>query len=173
MAPTTYTPPINTYVPLESIVLTNAASDITFFNIAQSDANGTYKDFVIVYEGTGSTATYPYLRINGDTGNNYYYVSMAGYSGGTFSGATNANRIILPYSEANQKATGMISLQDATASDKHKTSLIRQMGYDAGLSSWAMAGRWASTTAVSAITIGRDTGTWNSGAIFSIFGIHG
>ena len=171
MAPTTYTPPINTYVPLESIVLTNAASSVTFFNIAQSDANGTYKDLVLVSNTIG-TGTNMYVRFNGDSStSNYSYVFMRGRTSGYDSAAytTDGAFYSIPCSTGY---AGQLQVMDFTDTSKHKTALMRDSNASADYVI-ALAGRWASTAAVSAITMYNNNGSWSAGSTFSLYAVHG
>lgn len=156
-----------TYTPLATVTLASTDSEIVFSSIP-----ATYRDLILIVEGTGSSAAYVRFQVNSDTGNNFSYVQMAGYSGGTFTSATTAAFIQPTYSEASQKTNSLISFMDYSATDKHKTFLTRAMGYDAGLSTWANAGRWASTSAITTVKIYRDAGSWNSGSTFSLFGVN-
>ena len=171
MAPTTYTPPINTYVPLESIVLTNAASSVTFFNIAQSDANGTYKDLVLVANATGTTQQQSYLRFNSDSGNNYSFVYMSGNGSSTFSGSGASTSFSWFYTATGQRKNAIMQIMDYSASDKHKTWLLREDG--ASLDTQAIAGRWANTSAITSLSIVRIGGNFESGTTLSLYALHG
>lgn len=172
MAPTTYTPPINTYVPLESIVLTNAASSVSFFNIPQSDANGTYKDLVLVATGTITTGASLYMRFNNDSGTNYSYVGMYGVgsgSGTSYSGTGTSIQTGYFYDTLTQVR---YQIMDYTASDKHKTVLLRRD--NAGSITLASAERWASTSAVSSIYFTAGGGlNFNAGCTFTLYALHG
>lgn len=156
---------IATYEPLATITLGGPDAEVIFGSIPQR-----FRDLVLVIDGAGSSSGYPRFQVNGDTANNYSYVGMIGYSGGTFSGATTAAFIQFNYSEANQKASSVISFMDYST-DKHKTFLSRSLGFDAGLSTTANAGRWASTSAVTSIRVFRDAGNWNSGTTLNLFGV--
>lgn len=159
--------PTPTYTPLANITLGSSATSVTFSSISQA-----YRDLILQYDGTGSSAAYVRFRVNSDTGTNYSYVQMAGYSGGTFSSASTTVDFIQPtYSEASQKTSGTIQFMDYSATDKHKTFLTRVMGYDAGLSTWANAGRWANTAAVTGITFYRSAGNWDAGTVVTLFGV--
>jgi hypothetical protein len=158
--------PISTYTPLANITLGSSAASVTFSSIT------SYRDYILVYDGTLSSADYVNIQFNADTGTNYNYVNMAGYSGGAYSNSvSNNNKLGLPYAEANQRTFGQISIFDASATDKHKSTLSRVSGYDAGLSTWATAGRWASTSAITSIKIFPTTASFNTGTTFSLFGV--
>ena len=166
MAPTTYTPPINTYVPLESIVLTNAASSVTFFNIAQSDANGTYKDLVIVFSGSISTSYNTPFYLNGDTtAGNYSKVSMYG------TGASAATNTVFGAIWAGYTNTVIYQVMDYSASDKHTTVLARSNGASNEVSAQAI--RWANTAPVTSFTMSAGSNTFTSGSSFTLFALHG
>ena len=166
MAPTTYTPPINTYVPLESIVLTNAASSVTFFNIAQSDANGTYKDLVLVFAGTTSASIGILSTYNGDTSNQSRVFMYA--PPGT-SGTASDNEVIYAYTS---QSVCTMQILDYSATDKHKTILARSD--NAAVITMATAQRWASTSAISSIALTPKSGnTFGAGSTFSLYALHG
>jgi len=168
MAPTTYTPPINTYVPLESIVLTNAASSVTFFNIAQGDDNGTYKDLILVIDGAASSGQDILIKLNEDAAN-YTRVYAYGTGSVTNSGSASSNGWgVVRTAQSNT----VLQIMDYSATDKHKTILSRLNGAsDYGTA--MMAGRWASTSAVISINAYVASGTFAIGSTFSLYGIHG
>ena len=169
MAPTTYTPPINTYVPLESIVLTNAASSVTFFNIAQSDDSGTYKDLVLVCNGTTSAGQGIYLYLNNDTtAGNYSRVVMYGDGTSYASGAASDAKSLDFYTSPTVTTT---NIMDYSATDKHTTILNRVNAASSIVE--AVAARWANTAAVTSVKVQTTTGTFSIGSTFSLYALHG
>ena len=172
MAPTTYTPPINTYVQLESIVLTNAASSVTFFNIAQSDANGTYKDLVLVINAKNTVGTVygAFLRFNGSSTSSPW-VSMTADGTTTGSGTTSISYVLAGWLDNGQADTLQTSIMDYTATDKHKTVISKGGGFNRF---GAVASRWPDTSAITSIEIVCEpTASWVAGATFSLYALHG
>ena len=165
MAPTTYTPPINTYVPLESIVLTNAASSVTFFNIPQD-----YRDLILVANVRLTGISDIGVRFNNDSGNNYHRVWMAGNGSSASSGLNSPETIgYWAYTTSTSYDPQILQLFDYSATDKHKSWLSRYGG--ASITAGATAGRWASTSAITSINI--SLGTYQSGSTFSLYALHG
>lgn len=156
-----------TYTALATITLSSSASSVTFSSIPS-----TYRDLVLVANATGASVEgYSTLRLNADSGSNYSYVRMIGQSSGAssqaYSSETSFSRSF--YVKTSLPAMTTIQINDASATDKHKSLLWRQ---DYSLdTAEATAGRWASTSAVTSIALTRVSGTFNSGSTFSLFGI--
>jgi hypothetical protein len=70
---------------------------------------------------------------------------------------------------ANTQMNLIAHFMDTSATDKHKTVLTRFN--DAGNEVAAAAFRWADTNAVTSITIGQDSGSFNIGSTFALYGI--
>jgi hypothetical protein len=90
---------------------------------------------------------------------------MYGWPGGAVS--ETVSRIF--FTMSGEGATAIIQAMDYSATNKHKTFLIRSGDKD---EVWALAGRWASTSAITSLRI-LDTGgqTFDSGSTFTIFGV--
>ena len=159
--------PTNTYTALGTLTLSGADSSITFANIP-----ATYRDLVMVanmvYTGASGDTI---LRINGDTGSNYSSVFMVGNGSSPSSGSESARSYMNPiYAASFGRGTMIWQLNDYSATDKHKTSLVRTDA--AGARTVAMAGRWASNSAVTSITITDfASDTFAIGSTFSLYGI--
>lgn len=151
---------------LATITLQEASSTVTF-----SEIPNTYRDLVLLIHADGTAQTELYIRINGDTGATYTSVRMQG-SGSTAGGATysgtngmrlNGNGDIM----TNFSFNAVISFPDCSATDKHKTVLSRtnsSNGVD------ACAGRYPSTNAISSITAYPNSGSFDVGSTFALFG---
>jgi hypothetical protein len=155
--------PTPTYTPLANITLTGTPTVVTFSSISQA-----YRDLVVVYNGeTVSSGGYDItLKLNGDT-SNHSVVVMGGDGSSTFSFTATTNN--LWNLGSGNKSAAMFQIMDYTATDKHKTSLVR-MGSAAG-STGAAAQRWASTSAVTSVAIGIGSGTFAVGSTFALFGV--
>lgn len=166
---TVYSPAINTYVPLESIVLTNAASSVTFFNISQS-----YRDLVLVVEGAVTSNSDVGVQFNGDTASNYSYVLMRGYPTTTTESSANTyDRIYLTHSSvvSTSRFMSRIEIMDFSDTSKHKTAISRS-DYDGATGKFveAKAHRWANTAAITTMRILTGT-TFATGTTFTLFAI--
>lgn len=165
----------NTYIALSTITLATATSSVTFGSIPP-----TYRDLVLVanYGATSANTSLSSLQFNSDTGANYNDVFMSGNNDNTTSsGSSSAQtslRVLRNFFDAsalNQQA--QIQFMDYSATDKHKSILIRVGSTTVGGGGGgvvATAGRWASTSAIT--TIRFFTGnTFLVGSTLSLYGI--
>lgn len=152
---------VSAYTALGTVTLASSASSVTFAGIP---ATG-YRDLVLVYEGTVSSSTDFTTRFNGDTtGSNYFRVFAFGNGSSASSGTTNESYWM--YQTTAGRGTNILNIFDYSATDKHKSILNR---YDqAGNGASMIAGRWASTAAITSIT---TNGPFNAGSNFSLYGI--
>jgi hypothetical protein len=112
-------------------------------------------------DGAGGFAAFQ-LTFNGDTGDNYYYVFMRGDGSSATSGNAVGAARIQTYGTVNE-GVAIASVMDYSATDKHKSVLIRY-GSDAVVS--AVAARWGSTAAITSLTI---TGNYTAGTTFTLY----
>jgi hypothetical protein len=158
--------PTPTYTPLANLTLGSSASTVTFSSIP-----GTYRDLVLVYNTTSSTAAYAAMQLNGDTGSNYSVIVMyandnAQSTSGTYDRLYESWLTMLPSS----RAMAVTNIMDYSAS-KHKDVLTRfNLTSNTGsyLTTTASCGRWANTAAITSITL---TSSWNAGSTFALYGI--
>jgi hypothetical protein len=162
--------PTPTYTPLANITLGSSASSVTFSSISQA-----YRDLVLVLQVKTNTVTSVYLRPNSDaTSGNYSLVAMHGTgSAAQSSSNTSATGMQLTW-YTNPDATNLFnakaSLMDFSATDKHKTALVRVDEVSEGTS--AIAYRWGSTSAITSLLVttgGADT--FSTGSTFALYGI--
>jgi hypothetical protein len=162
--------PTPTYTPLATVTLGSAASSVTFSSIP-----ATYRDLILVVNGQLASAGQIYLRLNGDTGNNYSWVSAQGQvSNATVSAAYTENKMIAWLANNLDSGTRFVfttSLMDYSATDKHTTALMRINGTSSstGLTSMA-AGRWANTAAVTTVLVTSNVNI-SSGATLDLYGV--
>lgn len=156
--------PTNTYTALATLTLTGTDSEIVFASIP-----ATYRDLVLVVAGTSDSNSGLYLRFNSDTGTNYTTVGMYGNGSSAISFSqslsfTNTNFI------SSSQGVNTVQVMDYSATDKHKTLLARA-SY-AGNQAQAAAARWASTSAITSITLFMDAGrSFATGTTFSLYGV--
>ena len=170
-----------TYDLLDSTTLSSSASSVSFTSIDQS-----YRDLVLVMTKKGDFySNYNQLQLNGDTGSNYNYVEMyAGNDNGFVvepASSATSNNTYLSLGVAGVQTLGLefstafIQFLDYSATDKHKTALIRNGSIDSTRSSiYAIAGRWASNSAITSISLFNGSSRpFDTGSTFSLYGIAG
>jgi hypothetical protein len=158
--------PEQTYRPLATVTLGSSASSVTFSSIP-----ATYRDLILVTNLVNSSFAEADagIRFNSDTGTNYFRVAMTGdgSTAASFSSASqDANYYLI---QSTTISTGIVQVLDYSATDKHKTSLVRG-NLTAGRVS-AFAGRWANTAAITSLTIFSPSGTFTSGNTLNLFGV--
>ena len=155
--------PQPTYTPLATVTLGASASSVTFSSIP-----ATYRDLIVIFNGTVTTANDYYLTLNGDTTNtNYSMVRMLGTGSATSSMAAATREIGVAYTTPGNIIT---QIMDYSATDKHITSLSRSNYPDQNL--LAYASRWANTAAVTSINFTIVGGhSFTTGSTFSLYGV--
>lgn len=156
----------NAMVALATTTLGSSASTVTFGSIP-----ATYRDLRLVIDLTPTAATYDILgRFNGDTASNYAYNEAGGNGSVTYAGNnTSVSGNILGYLTTASKTVIEFSVMDYSATDKHKSSLIRQS--TAGEAVAMRATRWANTAAVTSLAVVATTSSFASGTTLSLYGI--
>lgn len=157
------------YTVLGNTTLATASSSVTFSSIP-----GGYKDLVLIVSTKADVGgQQPYLRLNGDSGSNYGQVFMEGNGSSASSNTYAVTSLYLSYSlgisNDTEFNTMLINIMDYSATDKHKTVLTRAGIYEYGVNS--MAGRWASTSAVTSLTF-TGNGTSAAGSTFRLLGVN-
>jgi len=153
--------PTATYIALANVTLTGNDTDVQFSSIP-----ATYRDLVIIVNGqTDSDSRAFYVRFNGagqDVNTSMVYTANA----------TSSTDAGLFFITDTSLGTHIINVMDYSATDKHKTVLMR--GNRPGVSFVGMyAGRWASTDAINQINLSRSGYNWTSGTTFALYGIVG
>jgi hypothetical protein len=152
-----------TYVALGTVTLGSSQQYVTFSSIP-----ATYRDLIVVFNG-GINSDNKGIEIvfNSDT-SNQSQVFMYAQGASPESGTSSSMFFVTDGSNSN----AIIQIMDYSATDKHKTALIRSaQNITSGV--WAHAGRWASLSAVNSVRIGDVAGaTIDSGSTLSIYGIH-
>jgi hypothetical protein len=155
--------PTNTYTSLATVTLSTATSSVTFSSIPN-----TYRDLIFIVSGqlVNNTATDTLLRVNGDSSSSYSRVYM--YSNGVVSGSDTTTSF-LPWYTRNNQGNSIGHLMDYSATDKHKTLLVRSNEPTTdGLS--AQAQRWANTSAITSMTFSTSN-NYAAGTTFSLYGV--
>jgi hypothetical protein len=154
----------STYTPIATQTLGSAAASVTFSSISQG-----YTDLVIVYNGISSTDDQNYFRYNNDTGSNYSRTFLFG--NGTAVGSNRSSNETFLYGpfSLSTPVTNIAQIMNYSNSTTYKTTLIRSGG--AANSTIATVGLWRSTNPITNVTITTQSGTFNTGSIFSLYGI--
>jgi len=162
--------PTPTYTPLATVTLGSSASSVTFNSIP-----ATYRDLIVVVNGTPSGAGGVNYRANGDTGSNYSYVSMRN-NGSSPSSEAGTLTVFLGQNSSSTSGTRLMNvfqIMDYSATDKHKTGLARasynQSSNSADVTE-ANAVRWANTAAINSLTV-LSAVNLNIGTTFSLYGV--
>lgn len=160
--------PTVTYTPLANLTLSSSATSVTFSSISQA-----YRDVVMVFTGSSASQADFYIRFNGDTGANYTRIFMQGDGTNTESFG-NVNDTPFRISRArvwpSEMTNIVMNVMDYSTTSQHKTALIR--ANNAARATEAYAGRWASTAALTSITLLLESGVqFATGSSFALYGI--
>ena len=160
---------VSAYVPLANVTLGSNTATVTFSSIAQ-----TYRDLVLVVDGLTVTDTGNFrFYVNGDTSSSYTSVRASGNGSSGTSAADNSTgytNLFVNALAVNTRGQVTINLMDYSATDKHKTMLIRA---DQAASQTIMrVSRWPSTSAITSVTIyNYSPGLFGSGSTFALYGV--
>ena len=162
-------PATPTYVLLNQVTLAAASSSVIFSSVPQG-----YGDLVLVVRqivNTGETD----VRFNTDDGNNYTTVTMRGGADSSYYSATfTANGIKPQNSAGGTDSLFVLQIMDYSATDKHKTTLMRSGAGSSSsfTSTQAHAVRWANTAAITTVRcLSVDGGTYQVGSTFFLYGL--
>jgi hypothetical protein len=167
--------PTPTYFPLANITLGSSASSVSFSSIPAS-----YRDVIVVLSSINTVDDTGYsLRLNGDTGSNYNIVQARGaFDNNTRSNSeTSVAQMFLAGWSIGQGTSSptplVIQFMDYSATDKHKTVLIRSQTRrnDGSTEVGMLAGRWASTSAIDTIRFQPSSGSFAANTTVSLYGI--
>jgi len=163
--------PTDTYVALANITLGSSASSITFSSIPTTG----FRDLILVLNGQLTGVAGISFRLNADSGSNYSTVYIRNVVN-TPESATFADTRIFSTLSSVTSGTRIMShtqLMDYSATDKHKTVLLRT-GYDisgSGTTTDAQAARWANTQAITSIALVTSANQFAAGFTASLYGI--
>ena len=158
------------YFPLANITLTSTASSVTFGSIPSG-----YRDLRLVVTGTITALTIPNFQINGTASTSFYYsvsavrFSTSSVSSASYSGSETTARLHYESSANVGIVTYTIDFLDAAATDKHKTALSRTS--DGNAEGNMLAHRFATTSAISSITLNSGSTNWGIGSTFELYGV--
>ena len=155
--------PTPTYTPLATVTLGSTATSVSFSNIP-----ATYRDLILVFDGTLNGNEGLGIRFN-DATTNYTDVAMTGNGSSASSGTNSSSSSInIAYIVVAGRNNAIVQIMDYQATDKHKTLLARSNSGQVQ----AYAGRWASTNAITKVTFLQvGFATISAGSTFSLYGI--
>lgn len=156
--------PTPTYDLIASTTLAASSAEVVFASLPQ-----TYRDLILVFNGTTAVADGVGSRYNADTGNNYSAVRMTGSSaGGISDNFSGISRIIETAGNTDERTVYISNIMDYSASDKHKAVLTRS---SIASNVTGIASRWANTAAITSITVFSPGSTISSGSTIAIYGV--
>tara|TARA_R110000764_G_scaffold69367_2_gene143562 strand:+ start:205 stop:687 length:483 start_codon:yes stop_codon:yes gene_type:complete len=157
--------PTPTYTYLDSVTLGSNASSVTLSNIDQN-----YGYLVLVIEAVFSyDGRAPYIRFNGDTGSNYNQVLV---KANNTSPQSESNSNISTFQVAGYQNVVTTTIFDYAKTDKHKSILSRSASASSSFPEvQAFAGRWASTAAITSITVSLNADNLETGTTVYLYGI--
>jgi hypothetical protein len=154
-----------TYETIATTTLGSATSNYTFSSIAS-----TYTDLVLIRAGGISTPDEIGLRFNGDTGSNYSYTSVSGFTGGTGTGRgvnQTMGRGGAAWTATNNTIWNIMNYSNTTT---FKTFLQRYN--DGGDTVGAAVTLWRSTSAINSVQVITLSGAnFTVGTTFTLYGI--
>jgi hypothetical protein len=154
--------PTPTYTPLATVTLASATASVVFSSIP-----ATYRDLILIVNGTENANQYIAVRYNSDTGSNYSYVRMTD-GPASASGTESFGR--LGVGDPTARFLVITQIMDYSATDKHKTWLSRS-NIPANFVG-AIAGRWANTGAITSVNVLTTTAdTYAIGTTFSLYAV--
>jgi hypothetical protein len=161
----------STYTPIATTTLGSSAASVSF-----SSFSG-YTDVVLVIAARGtSTSSQIYATLNSDSGTNYSYTELYGYSGGAISDrASNQTQMRLygmarsDYA-ANEFGYVQVQFMNYSNTTTNKTAIAR------GSSSMstevdARVHLYRSTSSITSISLAPTTGSFATGSTFTLYGI--
>jgi hypothetical protein len=163
-----------TYTLIDSVTVGSGISSVTFSSIDQN-----FGDLVLVGQiGSSGGLTRFSMRLNSDSGTNYSRVYMQATDSGTINSAasTGANRLDMQgntYTETALTSLFTAQLINYSSTNKHKIVLIRYNSMTGTFAEGvvALVGRYASTSAVTAIQIYNTDYDFLVGSTLSLYGI--
>lgn len=157
---------------LATITLGASQNSITFSSIPS-----TYRDLYLVITGLNPSAAITTLRFNGDTGSNYTSVYMAATasttSTSTLAAGTSMSMQANGAGNSSFVSSLLIHVLDYAATDKHKMVLSHSNAKDNASVLEQFAGRWASTAAITSLSLQGGTSQFGASTTATLYGIAG
>jgi hypothetical protein len=153
----------NTYDAIATQTLGSAAATVTFSSIPS-----TYTDLVLIIDAVGSDGSY--LRFNSDSGSNYSYTRIYGDGSSAVGGrATSQTVQETSIGSLTNRQFTTVNVMNYSNTTTNKTSVTRITNPSSFVA--AYVNLWRSTSAITSITFGIQSGTYSAGSTFSLYGI--
>jgi hypothetical protein len=162
-----------TYTLIDSVTLGSSASSVTFSSIS-----ATGKGDLFLALDTANDSGYArqiYITLNGDTGTNYSCVYMRGTGSVAESGSYTSLSYLVEASdgirnESLGESLWLSQIMNYSSTTQHKTAITRFTNLSSSSpGTYAVASRWASTSAVTSITITANSTTFAVGSTFHLY----
>jgi hypothetical protein len=154
----------STYTPIATNTLGSATSSVTFNSFSG------YTDLILVFQSKLTTSNAIKVQYNSDTGTNYSYHRLYGYSSTVASDrATNATYFDAGFSASNT-VNQTIHIMNYANTTTYKTALSRA-STEGGSQIFANVWLWRSTSAITSIKIEAASGNLDTGSTFTLYGI--
>ncbi len=152
----------STYTPIATSTAGSTISDFTFSSIPS-----TYTDLIVVVNGLGSDTSYK-IRFNSDSGSNYSSTFLYGDGSSAASGRASSQTYATTVGRQNNGTT-IMNIQNYSNTTTNKTMLTR--GSAASNLVIATVSLWRSTAAIDSVLIVPETGSFNTGSTFTLYGV--
>ena len=164
-----------TYEKIATTTLGSNQTDITLSSIP-----ATYTDLVLTFQYASQLNDYnAYMRFNSDTNSNYSRTYANGSPSGTTS-ARNSNSTYIYFTpnigagtSLNTPGLLIANVFNYSNTTTYKTVTVRDNATrnDGAQQSMMVAGLWRSTSAITSVTVGTNSGYLVSGTSITIYGI--
>lgn len=161
-----------TYEKMATTTLGSSQATVTFSSISSA-----YTDLVIVLNTlTSVDIVYTRIKFNSDSAANYSSTYLEG-SGSVANSNSYSNNNYIQFSYWNAGAganpeTTILNIMNYSNSTTNKTALLRYNGVGGGASGvTSTVGLWRNTNAINTIEFSLGSGTFDSGSIFTLYGI--
>lgn len=158
------------YESIQTVTTTGNVTSITFSSIPS-----TYKHLQIRLSYQDTASDNSNMRFNSDTGNNYAWHELFGQGSSAGAGAASSVSFMkVAYTDGGRPGVAVIDILDYANTNKNK--VMRSLcGADNNGSGYILlrSGLWASTSAITSVTIYPNSGAITANSIFALYGIRG
>jgi hypothetical protein len=159
-----------TYEPIATQTVGTATSAVNFTSIPQ-----TYTDLVMVMNSKGSTANYPRVIINSDSGSNYSRTYLTGTGTAAVSGRSaniTGNASLTAYavnSSSEFVLSVIVHFFNYSNTTTYKSILTKGIDANTGVDLTAIL--WRSNSAINNLSFQVDVGNFAVGSTLTLYGI--
>ena len=153
-------------VTVDSETLDLAAASVTLTYAAPVGVAWTPRHLLVRVNGSGSVSVNALLRLNGDTGANYNQQRLSGIGSSASASRTNSSNETVVAQFGTTVASVEILLPDALSTRSHKSGLSFAGDSELRVDNYAF--RWASTAAITSVTIFGVGANFTAGSTFEL-----